>query len=80
MDINARWTMGRLSLGWRKHLRPGESGLWWHVKPGEDLMSLDADLDNRQIVRMQTLAMPLADAGENWYSSSVLFMQAWNLN
>lgn len=29
-DINARWTMGRLSLGWTRLLRPGEHGLWWH--------------------------------------------------
>lgn len=27
-DINARWTMGRLSLGWRRFLQPGESGFW----------------------------------------------------
>jgi hypothetical protein len=81
-DINARWTMGRLSLGWRKYLRPDESGLWWHARQGEDLMSLDADLLNyRTIARMQMLAMPLADAGENDWSSVVLFLQdAWNLN
>lgn len=30
-DINARWTMGRLSLGFRKLLRPGESGTWLHL-------------------------------------------------
>lgn len=29
-DINARWTMGRLSLGLRRLARPGESGLWLH--------------------------------------------------
>lgn len=29
-DINARWTMGRLSLGMRRLLRPDEFGLWWH--------------------------------------------------
>ncbi len=29
-DINARWTMGRLSLGLRRLLQPAESGLWWH--------------------------------------------------
>lgn len=27
-DINARWTMGRLSLGWRRLLRAGETGAW----------------------------------------------------
>ena len=29
-DINARYTMGRLSLGLRRILRPGESGTWLH--------------------------------------------------
>jgi len=29
-DINARWTMGRLSLGFRRLLRPGETGRWHH--------------------------------------------------
>jgi hypothetical protein len=29
-DINARWTMGRLSLGLRRLLRPDERGYWLH--------------------------------------------------
>lgn len=29
-DINARWTMGRLSLGLRRLLQSDEAGLWWH--------------------------------------------------
>jgi hypothetical protein len=29
-DINARWTMGRLSLGWRRLLKPDECGCWYH--------------------------------------------------
>ncbi len=29
-DLNARWTMGRLSLGWRRLLGPGEEGCWQH--------------------------------------------------
>jgi hypothetical protein len=31
-DINARWTMGRLSLGLRRLLKPDESGIWWHTR------------------------------------------------
>ena len=29
-DINARWTMGRLSLGWRRLCQSAESGCWLH--------------------------------------------------
>ena len=29
-DINARWSMGRLSLGWRELLEPGDEGYWQH--------------------------------------------------
>jgi hypothetical protein len=29
-DVNARFTMGRLALGFRKLLRPGEAGVWLH--------------------------------------------------
>jgi hypothetical protein len=29
-DINARWTMGRLSLGWQRCLQPGDTGCWRH--------------------------------------------------
>ena len=31
-DINARFTMGRLSLGLRRLLRPGEAGVWLHER------------------------------------------------
>lgn len=33
-DINARWTMGRISLGFRQLLRAGECGVWLHTRPG----------------------------------------------
>jgi hypothetical protein len=38
-DINARWTMGRLSLGWRRLLAPGETGVWRHGPPEAVLRS-----------------------------------------
>jgi hypothetical protein len=34
-DINARWTMGRISLALRRLLQPNEQGLWLHVAAGE---------------------------------------------
>ena len=41
-DINARWTMGRLSLGLRRLTRTGDHGIWFHGPQGklqhEDLL------------------------------------------
>ncbi len=34
-DINARYTMGRLALGFRRWLRPGERGVWQHGRRDE---------------------------------------------
>lgn len=34
-DINARWTMGRLSLGWQRLLEPREEGCWIHGSVNE---------------------------------------------
>jgi hypothetical protein len=31
-DVNARWTMGRLSLGFRSLLASGEAGAWLHLR------------------------------------------------
>jgi hypothetical protein len=33
-DVNARWTMGRLALGWRRHFPRAEWGYWWHGPVG----------------------------------------------
>lgn len=55
-DINARWTMGRLSLGLRRLLQPNESGLWWHgaatERPG-----LGASILVRQVCEAYGLAV-----------------------
>jgi hypothetical protein len=34
-DINARWTMGRLSLGLQRLIRTGDNGLWLHGPTGK---------------------------------------------
>ena len=31
-DVNARWTMGRIALGFRRILRAGERAVWLHVR------------------------------------------------
>lgn len=44
-DINARYTMGRLALGFRGLLRPGERGVWQHGRrdewPGDVTREID---------------------------------------
>jgi len=30
-DLNARWTMGRIALGWRRLLQPAERAFWSHL-------------------------------------------------
>jgi hypothetical protein len=42
-DINARWTMGRLSLGWRRLLKSGNTGVWMH---GGDLADIPTEWTN----------------------------------
>jgi hypothetical protein len=39
-DINARWTMGRLSLGLRRVLRTRESGSWRHGPQGSSELAM----------------------------------------
>lgn len=48
-DINARWTMGRLSLGWRRLLEPQELGLWQHL-PRNDVASSGEVTVIRQLI------------------------------
>ena len=47
-DINARFTMGRLSLGFRRLLRDGERGEWRHGR-ADELNSSDIDESAREI-------------------------------
>jgi hypothetical protein len=48
-DINARWTMGRLSLGLRRLLHPGERGYWLHGAGAQ--RPVDDNLDQTQRIR-----------------------------
>ena len=49
-DINARCTMGRLALGWRRLLRPGEQATWLHfTNPAEALAPDLAQSWHRQV-------------------------------
>ena len=36
-DVNARWTMGRLALGWQRHFPDVDAGYWWHGPAGQSL-------------------------------------------
>lgn len=44
-DINARYTMGRLALGFRRLLRPGERGVWQHGRREELSGTVTREID-----------------------------------
>jgi len=58
-DINARWTMGRLSLGWKRLLGPHSAGAWFHGEIPEPFRGQHAGL---QPDRVWPLAPPLVGA------------------
>lgn len=49
-DINARWTMGRLSLGWRRLLRSGERACWQHGTAFDAKASLAAGVPPIRVI------------------------------
>lgn len=44
-DINARYTMGRLALGFRRLLRPGERGVWQHGRREEWTVEVSREIE-----------------------------------
>ncbi|MCH7686164.1 MAG: hypothetical protein IH899_05710, partial [Planctomycetes bacterium] len=58
-DINARYTMGRLALGFRRLLQPGETGSWLHYRQPdtsiEELKEWFADIQQRLPARTKVI-------------------------
>lgn len=53
-DINARWTMGRLSLHWRRLLKPHESAYWSFATTSQfdgNLVHITTESDGRECYR-----------------------------
>lgn len=50
-DLNARWTMGRLSLGWRRLLNPGEQACWQLLPTGHEM-----NLPDFRLRRLMTIS------------------------
>jgi hypothetical protein len=66
-DINARYTMGRLALGFRKLLRSGERGIWQHGQ---------RDVSVGHVTREIELTPPLVGETPPIHSSRVLIRGA----
>lgn len=67
-DINARWTMGRLSVGWRRFLKKNERGLWWQGPEAE----LGGTQDPHRRI---DVSPPWADAAQSPRISRVVFLK-----
>jgi len=71
-DINARWTMGRLSLGWQRFAQPGETGFWSHAA-NEMTLARPANAEACREVRIPALVF--SEDGPA-YSSRLCFTQS----
>jgi hypothetical protein len=64
-DVNARWTMGRLTLGWRRFFPHVQSGEWWHgpvrklaPPPGARMICTSPDsIDNQQTQHISAIVL-----------------------
>jgi hypothetical protein len=58
-DINARYTMGRIALGFRRLLQPGETGIWLHFRQPdtsiEELRNWFAEIPQRLPARTKVI-------------------------
>lgn len=70
-DINARWTMGRLSLGWRRFLQESECGLWWHGAEDDVYRQIT---DGAHVRRVFDLTLPQDNAAPPPRRSQVMFL------
>ena len=66
-DINARYTMGRLALGFRTLLRPGERGVWQHGRRENLIVDVTREIE---------LTPPLIGDTSPMHTSRVMFFLA----
>ncbi|WP_166823036.1 hypothetical protein [Thalassoroseus pseudoceratinae] len=76
-DINARWTMGRLSIGFQRLLQPGEVGTWLHVRWPADVDEWMANIHRQLPVGVRLLrTSPRTVASKPVRHGSVLIIAA----
>ncbi len=76
-DINARFTMGRLALGFRRLLRAGESGTWRHFLAHETTVDSPASGGRQSSVSLRVIptSPPIVGKQPTQHRSAVLISE-----
>jgi hypothetical protein len=71
-DLNARWTMGRLALGWKSQFQPGESGIWLHGRWPTERVQAEAARREAYPIDDGIRVIPTAYSADSRFATALL--------